>query len=294
MDFTESITEEAIAYFNYLQKTYDAVNRVSVATQQRRKSLPGYGGEEVKAKEDPIVIDQLKLKEKIKRELLKQLEWWPIWTEYLKDIPGIGPAIAAKLIMYYYIKCIQVCKKCGTDLVRTNEEGEILSEDYEGKFSWFCPTCEKKIKGEGLFKYRFEIRKWKSISAWLKYMGRSVVDGKIDTRHEGEKANFSPKKKSIGFLLRQQFEYHDDSPYKKFALEKMKKHEEKNAFRPEPFNDKHIKNAGYNEAVKRFLINFMIVDREIRGLPYESPYILAKNGNHHTHYESPPYWESKR
>ena len=50
------------------------------------------------------------------RKIGRILKDFPIWTEWLDNVPGIGMVIGGQLIALYYFKNIPVCSKCSADL----------------------------------------------------------------------------------------------------------------------------------------------------------------------------------
>jgi hypothetical protein len=282
------ITNEAkVGYLNYLTKTYDGITQLIASTKQRLQSLPG---EEINADFDSMLkgenkVDGLEtIKGRLVREMDKEIEAWEIWTRWMKNIPGIGPALAGRLIIYYYYRFVPICPKCGGDLEKIAKQDNGTDEKRAGKM--VCKKCGNAAK-EGLLKYRMEVKDFPNISKWWKYMGRHTVDGMMPKLKKGVFSDWGTPKRTLGFHIGDQFNrQEDDHPYKAFMLTRKKRHEARN----EKWTLGHRHNAARNEAVKLFLSHFWQVARTLDGLPVTEPYAGAIMG--HTGIVKPFYWDS--
>ena len=79
------------------------------------------------------------LKGRASRLLEKQLRLWPLWSEWLVKVPGVGQSTAASLILAFYYRFMPVCQECGDILYR--DEGAMK-----------CSGCGKEAKGDGVLK----------------------------------------------------------------------------------------------------------------------------------------------
>ena len=153
-------------------RDYDGICKEMVRVQNRSMAV----NPEKPLKHD----DTFKLLAKYKgikaRCIEKALICWPVWTEWLANVPGAGPYIAGNLIMLYYYKFVPICKKCGSDIIKESE--------VENSFE--CPKCGK-VKGDGLLQHRIQEVDFPKISNWWSYWGRAPVDGKIPKRKKGSK-----------------------------------------------------------------------------------------------------------
>ena len=267
--------EQVIQYLNFLVKTYNGVTRLIASTRQRLISLPGAVEDtdcDTLLKGDGKAEGLLTVKGRINRAIKKELEQWDEWECWLKEVPGVGPVLAAKLIILFNYKFIPICQKCGGVL-----------EKGEGAFT--CQDCGKKAKGDGVLKYRMELRDFPTVSKWWAFMGRHTVDGMMPKRKAGMVANWSSEGRTLGFHIGDQFNRQNDSnPYKKFLLERKAKHAKKHP----DWSKGHIHNAAKNETVKLFLSHFWHVSRELAGKPTKTCYAEGMLG--HENIIPPFYW----
>ena len=89
--------ETTVFYLNYLLKTYDGTIKLLTSTKNRLCSL----NKEAKPKHVESVQVFESFQGKMSRQIEKEIEQWPIWTEWMKGVPGIGPFIAGNLIRQY-------------------------------------------------------------------------------------------------------------------------------------------------------------------------------------------------
>lgn len=264
-----------VNYLNYLVKTYDGVTQLIVSTKQRLQTLPGI---EKDTNCDTLLKGQDKLegletvKGRIVRALEKELPQWDIWEQWMQNVPGIGPAIAARLIVLYYYKFMPICKKCEGEL--NKEEGTMV-----------CASCGHKASADGLLQYKINFRDFPTISKWWAFMGRHTVDGIMPKRAKGKQSNWSTPGRTLGFQIGDQFNRQkDDHPYKAFMLSRKAKHVKNHA----DWTKGHVHNAARNEAVKLFLAHFWTVARILDGKPISEPYAGTIMG--HTNIIAPFYW----
>ena len=268
------VKQESIAYLNYWIKTYADLTKIIAAAKNRLQSLPG----EHPAKFDRILHGEEKevglesIKGKISRLIGKELPAWDVWTHWLKDVPGIGNVIAAQLIMLYYYKYIPVCKDCVTVLEKKDS-------------TYWCPKCEKSVKGEGNLDHQLQEKDFPTISKWWAYMGRDIKDGAMRKRKKGELSNWSGNGRTLGHHIGDSFnKQQPDHLYKAVLLAEKAKYE-----KSQPDISKGWRHAkARNNATKLFLAHFWTVARTLDGKEVSAPYAMTIMG--HTNYIEPFYY----
>jgi len=243
---------EIASELNYCIKNYNGLTKQIVQVRNRAHA---YG---IDPDNDELLVGKLNRKgepkmqglESIKgmaaRRIQRVIKDFPIWNEWLENVPGIGPAIAGQLIALYYFRSIPVCQKCGADLV-----------EFE------CPFCFEKAKGQGVLKFRVELRDYPTISSWYHQMGRhNGPDGRMPKRRKTEagednsKNSWSSVGRKLGFDIRESFNKQLPSHKYKAYAEKRKRYRELT----HPHVTKgHRHNMAWNEAVKIFLAHFWMV-----------------------------------
>jgi hypothetical protein len=264
-------------YLRMRVKDYEELTKV---ISQKKQRLAAYYGVDVDSSQfDPLLKGEKGMegletqKARAARDIEKALKLFDVWELWLKNIPGIGPAIAGSLVLLYYSKNVAICQKCEGDL-----------EKIEGGLQ--CSVCGAKAKKDGVLKYREETRDFPNISKWWAFMGRHTVDGVMPKRKAGVVSNWSTKGRTLGFHIGDQFNRQkEDHPYKAFMLERKRKHAKSNP----DWTIGHIHNAAKNEAVKLFLAHFWTVAREIDELPVTEAYAGTIMG--HTGIIRPFYWD---
>jgi len=255
------VNETSIRELKRALRDYDGITREMVRIQNRQSSV----NPDINLKGDSA----FKLLEQYKgirsRDIEKALKYWPIWSEWLANVPGAGPYIAGNLIMLYYYKFVPICKKCGADIVKESEEDE----------SFECPKCGK-VKGDGLLQHRIQEVDFPKISNWWSYCGRAPVDGKIPKRKRGMKSNWSNRGRQVSWQFSEQVNRHKETePYKAFMLREKAIIEQN---RPE-IKKGHRHNMAANKVAKLFLSHFWQVARGIAGKPVTEPYSMVHLGH---------------
>ena len=261
---------ETIKYLNYLCKSYDGIVKLMTATSNRTVSLNPYAP--MKYQDEYESMESIK--KSFSNKTTRYLKHWPIWTEWLKKVPGIGPFVAGNLILLYYYRFIPVCPRCGVRLEKI-------------KKTLFCNKCNRSVKGDGVLIYDIEEKDFPMVSSWWHYMGRHTVDGKMPRRIKGdaEKVTWSPRGRTIGYHIREQFNRRDaDHLYKNFML---KRKEKKEKTHPD-ITKGHRHNMATNEMIKLFLSHFWHVARILDGKSIKGPY--AETVLKHTNIIPPYYW----
>jgi len=272
---TLKIPEMQIKHLNYLVKTYAGLTQLIASTRNRllAQNLDASYDSMLKGEKngDKSTDGLESVKGRIARTIEKELKSFPIWELWLKNVPGIGPAIASQLIILFYYRFVPICKKCGGDLEKIEK-------------SMKCKLCGETSK-DGLLSYRIEEKDFATISKWWAYMGRHTVEGVMPKRKAGVASNWSTAGRTLGFHIGDQFNRQkDDNPYKMLLNERKGKHQRKNT----DWSKGHIHNAAKNEVVKIFLSHFWTVARTIQGKEVSEPYAGALMG--HTNIVKPFYW----
>ena len=135
--------------------------------------------ETTKGKISQSHTDALKnIEASIQKQIEEVLKEIPIWTEFMKDIRGVGPTLAGGIIGYMYKPYNDKC-----DAAPTHET---------------C-SCGKSIE-------RFD-----NISKLHAYAGQHVVNGKAPKRTKGEKSNWNSKFRTHLWKVGQTFMRSDES-----------------------------------------------------------------------------------
>ena len=208
-----------------------------------------------------IMLDQyrkiLACENKILVEIEKLLQTFPIWTDYLSRIHGMGPTIGSVIV-----STIDIHKSpTSSSLFRFAGLDVVVSENDEGDLIG---------KGRGKFKDHLVKRT---------YTNR---DGK---EAERDSITFNPtlKTKLVGvmadcFVKLNTPIYRDDYDNYKFRITNMPEHKEK--------TKAHIHRMAMRYMVKRFLVNLYKTWRAMEGLEVVEEYAIRKLGL--VHHESAP------
>jgi len=269
---------EAINYLKFMVRTYDGITDLITGTKQRLLQM----NPEVNPKNDFLLGGENGTKglEAVKGALVRRMEkeliHWPLWTQWLKQVPGIGPSFGAKLIVMYYYKFVPVCE-CGTGLIK-----------QEGTF--WCETCQKSSKGEGNTKYKVVERDFPCISSWWKFMGvHCDAEGRKPKRKAGVVCDWSTAGRTLAYLIGTSFMklspekclYRDF--YDARIVKRLKTHPDATKM--------HRMNMARNEAGRLFLAHMWTVARTLDGKPVSLPYAFTIMGHSEDHYIKPPYFE---
>ena len=250
-------------------RTYDDVTNAI----RKRKQRILHVNPEAAPSLDTLVKDLVKIKLAISRKIEKLLEEWPIWTEWLKFVPGVGPFVAGNLVMLYYYRHVPICS-CGEAVEKRNK-------------TFYCPACDKSIKGDGIVRHKIEERDFATVSKWWAFMGRRVEDGKMPKRKKGVQANWSNLGRAVSHQFGDQVNRQPANfPYKAFFLERKAKREKTH---PEATKG-HRHNMARNETIKLFLSHFWHVARTLSGKDTRGPY--AEVVLRHDGIIAPYYWKN--
>lgn len=264
------MNDEVIQNLKRLCRDYDGMTKLLTSMKNRLQAV----NPEAIAEHQLEINGLEKIKDGSVRRIAKELELWPVYTEWLSKVKGVGPYIAGNLILLYYYRFLPICKKCGTKAATQN--GDSMKH--------WCPKCEKALQGEGISAYAIEEKDFPNISKWWSYMGRG--EG-VPKRKKGEKANWSKRGRVVGYQFGDQINRRNgDDPYKAFFLARKKKRED-----IPDLSKGHRHNMARNETIKLFLAHFWIVARTLDSKPVTEPYSGTILG--HTGIIEPFYFEPR-
>ena len=278
--------ENGIKYLNFLVREYVGVTQLITSTKQRLQSLPGEDRDEefdtlLKGQDHETGLETVK--GRINRDLEKELKAWDIWQLWAKEIPGIGPYIAAQMIILFFYRFVPVCKECGGGLHKQPKESKSKTINV-----LVCDDCKREAK-DGILNHKLEYKDFPTISKWWAYMGRHTVEGIMPKRKAGTQSNWSTVGRTLGYHIGEQFNRQkDEHPYKALLLLHKTKHQKNH---PE-WSKGHVHNAAKNEVIKIFLAHWWTVARTLEGKPVSEPYAGALMG--HTNIIAPFYWEMEK
>jgi len=278
------IDDQVIENLKFLCRTADGITKFITATKLRLHAidhpenldsvLNGY------TRGETSYQGVTHIKGKLLRDISRELEFFPVWTEWAKNVPGIGPVIAGNLILLYYYKFTPICQDCGGGLIKTpTENGD--------RQTFICESCGKKAKGEGVLSHKIELKDFAKISSWWHYLGMHVVDGKKPKRQKGVVSDWNSKGRLIGYQIGAQFNRcPTENTYKAFLEKERIKIRRKH---PE-LTKGHNLNRAQSHTSKLFLSHWWKTCRTLDGLPVTEPYaktILGHTGILEPFYQEP-------
>lgn len=256
-------------YLSYLARTYDGQNKIITASRQRLQNL----GIDGKPEDQPEIKVMESLKNNIANRMRKEMELFPVWNDWLVNVPGVGPRIGGNLILLFNFKHIPICAKCG--------------EDLDPEFN--CSVCGKPAKGDGVLKTRVIKRDFPTISKWWKFMGVHIVDGKKPKKAKGVQCDWSSKGRSIAWLASEGFYFKMNKEHL-YKAEILRRIADKEKNRPEIKKGHRLAQA-MHETSKLFLAHFWTVHRHLEGKPVSLPYAHTILG--HTNIVAPFYYDGE-
>jgi len=280
----------------YLVESYYDIQDVRVRTGNRTFQLTQKGidteqeRETTKGKVSETYAESLKrIESTIQKQIEVILKSVPLWTEYLKDIRGIGPVLAGGVIGYIY-------KPVGIDIKKCSVFPEHKT----------C-HCGKSIE------------RFPNISKLHAYAGLHVVNGKAPKREKNVKSNWNSKFRTLSWKIGQSFmkQPEEKSFYRDlYSKEKVKlgfvktadgwdmpkeireqwiakgvgqtnEIKKKLEQGQEISNEKdavkgHLDARVRRKVVKLFLSHVWLKWRESEGLSVTDPYPMTKMGGEHT------------
>jgi len=257
------IEELNVRNLKYLVKTYDSLTDVMKKTKQRLATINPDSVERYDSGKMKLTTqDDLKgfhnHREKLKRRIVKELLHYPLYTEWLSNISGIGPAIAANLILLYYYKFQTICE-CGAEINFQNEEIKKKKK---------CLECKAPVN-QGLMKYKIMKKDFANISKWWSYMGQGCdEEGKKAHRVKGKSTGYSDVGRTIAWMISEQIVKQKNSKYREFYDYRKQKREITHSNTTKG----HRHNMAKHEATKIFLAHLWLVARTLDGKPMTKPY----------------------
>jgi len=194
-------------------------------------------------------MNMLNTENKLLEGIANFLEEFPVWTEFMSGIKGLGRALAGVIISEFDIFKADTPssfhKYAGYDVVFVeNEAGELVGEGRSRKKAHLVDT---------------------------EYTDR---DGKVQTR---KSITFNPFLKTKLYNLAVSFlKQKGRSPYADIYFDYKNRLEHAPAHKDKSLGHRHAMALRYS--LKRFLIDLHIKWRELEGLPVTEEYAVAKLG----------------
>jgi len=243
----EGINEEEETARNRLRMLVEAyydVQDVRIRTANRLRTVgevrSGYPGQ------------LKKVEDRMKKEILEEVEKYPIWREWLMDVKGIGPCLAGGLLAWIgdigkFPTVSKLWAYCGLHVVdgmapRKKRGAKVTWNPKLRTHAWKIGQSFMKVGG-----YYKELYK-KIKSEYLEKMGKYIEDPSL-------------------------------CPKYKDCVKRLRK-------RSQPACRGHIDAMSRRKTVKIFLQHLWVKWRELEGLPVTEPYPIAKMG--HKDYVAPP------
>ena len=274
-------TERKLAVLKQLVATYYGVQKVRVAMGNRIAGIiKEYGeGEYMNS-----LIETFEVSENIEKTIIKHvrpiLREFPIYTEWLRHVKGIGDVLAAGLIAGIktparFSNISKLWKYCGYHV----ENGQAPRRRTGQKVSWnpFMKTLCWKV-GESFVKTKGYYRK-----AYDRF--RAVEERKSEeglVRKVDEAIGFVPKdKRAIELIGQRPIKREDVAKLKKAGIDELLV----------GMTNAHIFARAKRKTVKLFLAHLWIVWRELEGLEVTKPYANAILG--HADFIEPPHYNGE-
>jgi len=247
------IHHDVVFNLNFLCKTYDSMNKALTSTKNRLHAL----NPEALAKHQDVVGRLESEKGRIGRRILKECEFWPVYTDWMQHVPGAGPYVCGNMILLYYYRFQPICTKC--------EGGTLNIVKGEGMV---CDSCGKTVK-DGLLKHRVEEKDFPRISNFWSYMGVGINgDGKKPKKAKGSACNWSSKGRAILWQFGEGSIKLPHSLYREYYDKVRRKRD-----RTHPDASKmHKLNMARHETGKLFAAHFWLIARGLDGKEVTAPY----------------------
>ena len=258
----------------FLVDSYYAVQKMRCGSDNRVKALKrSWNIPATTCKEYQINIGEniKNIEEWLEDKIKEEVKYYPIWTEWLKNIKGIGHVLAGGLLAWIYGPVEGTYKFDKQRKLIPIRKGKPIKYDAIGRFD--------------------------TISKLYKYCGENVEDGRAVRREKNKQSNWNSNLKTHVWKISESFiKCGRNGDYRKFydsQKKRYKKEHPKKIKNPEgkgrkySYTKGHIHNMAARKMRKLFLAHLWLVWRELEGLPTESPYPIAhlKNHNHFI----PPY-----
>ncbi len=272
------LSDDALDVIKRLKDSYKRLTD-GIAKNRTIPTEKGFTGDELIADYTELVlVDQyikLESQEKVQfNQLIHTLEKIPIYTEYLADVRGVGPALAAVLITYLdpakARHASSFWRYCGLD----------VGADGAGR----SRRTEHLIEREYLDKNgKLATRLSTTYSPWLKMkllggLGPSFLRSNSPWREQFDNYRHriisDPARQKVTLVeWKKMFNQN-----KKLIADKAISEEEMAIQMRELWPPGRIKNAAIRYMVKQFLADLWAKWRTLEGLPVTEPYAVAKLG----------------
>jgi hypothetical protein len=266
---------------------YD-VQKLRIMTTNRLGQLErdGFNPEEAAATQNWLDERLVGVEKEIGKIAAKYVKREEIWLEWLKDVKGIGPTLAACLISWlkvFFETDGLVCQECGNVATRD-------LDTHQGRHPEKCPAC-----GEKKLLYRFA-----HVSSLWRYCGMSVnpETGEAPRKQKGQRVDWNPRLRTLCWKIGEQFVkakgfYRDEYDRAK-ALYRTKYPEKVDSGRKNKsggviwkYTDGHIHMMAKRKAVKLFLSHLFVKWYEIQGLTPPRPFVIERMGQGMSEYIHP-------
>lgn len=202
------------------------------------------------------------------KDIDKYLDNFPIWTRYLKDVKGIGPAMAGMIISYFDIEIATNVSKfwayCGLDTVQNPDD----EKRYGRKNHSFHLVDREYVNKDG----DTDIKKGLSYNKKLKTKIRGVLPGVFIQSNPYYRQIYHDYKNR---LLNQQWRLDAEIPKMKNGKPVTK--DGVQVMVPE-FPPARLTNMSQRYMIKMFLKNLWVAWRYVEGLPVTPSYEEEKLG----------------
>ena len=267
---------EKLAVLKQLVATYYGIQKVRVAMGNRITSIVKEYGETDYTNR---LVDVYNVSEEIEKSIVKHikpiLREFPIYTEWLKYVKGVGDILSAGLIAGIktparFSNISKLWKYCGLHVV----DGEAPSRRKGAKVDWnpFMKTLCWKL-GESFVKTKGFYR-------------RAYEQFRAEEERKSEEGIIRPIDKCVGYIPKDEdvIKIVGDSPLTKSKIDKLKKEGYKEL--RVGMTNAHIYARAKRKTVKLFIAHLWHKWRELEGLPITKPYAHALLG--HADFIEPP------
>lgn len=274
----KELSEEALKIVDRLKDSYKRLTD-GIAKNRTIPTEKGFHGDElISDYTELMLVDQyVKLEQQETQQfgqLIHTLKKIPIYNNYLANVRGVGPALAAVLITYLdpakARHASSFWKYCGLDVGpdgagRSRRTAHLIDREYINK------------KGEAATRLSTTYNPWLKMKL-LGALGPSFLRSKSpwrsafdDYRH---RINSDPAREKVTVgEWKKVF-----ATSKKYVAAGTLSQEQMDADMRKLWSPGRIKNAALRYMVKMFLADLWVKWRELEGLPVSEPYYVAKLG----------------
>lgn len=272
-----------------LVSTYYSLQKERVQTQLRIGQLERDGvstKRELQYLHDFMDSKLLSAEKEIKAEMNRFNKQVPIYNEFLANVKGIGPIIAAGLIstigtespnygvgIARFATISKLWAYAGQHTIKVDDKGnkwfpsEADARAFHRKHvEWYAEKATKKIDVEKEIEKRLKHACWGDMETFTERAKRKA----------GHTANWNPFLKTLSWKIGESFT--KAGGFYRGVYDEARAHYDKNT--PDDSKGHNFAKAK-RKAVKRFLSDLWINWRELEGLPVRDPYVIDKM-NHTT------------